>query len=137
MNKEITKIYSLEGEYFELYKNQFSDNDLPIPEESKVFIPPIKIEEKTPQGIIEKAWYENKSWIKFMLPLSWLFNFLTTIRKSRQKKNSWKPDQKVIVVGNLSVGGNGKTPFVIWLANLLKDKGLKPGIVSRGYKVIF
>ena len=127
-------LLSLEGEYFELYKNQFSDNDLPIPEESKVFIPPIKIEEKTPQGIIEKAWYENKSWIKFMLPLSWLFNLLTTIRKSRQKKNSWKPDQKVIVVGNLSVGGNGKTPFVIWLANLLKDKGLKPGIVSRGYK---
>ena len=32
------------------------------------------------------------------------------------------------------MGGNGKTPFVIWLANLLKDKGLKPGIVSRGYK---
>ena len=32
------------------------------------------------------------------------------------------------------MGGNGKTPFVIWLANLLKNKGLKPGIVSRGYK---
>ena len=115
---------SQEGEYFELYKNQFSDKDLQAPEESKIILPPIKIEEKSPQGMIEKAWYENKSWIKFMLPLSWLFNFLTAIRKRRQKKDAWKPDQKVIVVGNLSVGGNGKTPFVIWLAISWKIKDL-------------
>ena len=65
------ELLSLEGEYYELYKNQFSDTDLKKPTENKIFIPSIKIEEKTPQGIIEKAWYQNKLWIKFMLPLSW------------------------------------------------------------------
>ncbi|WP_262965853.1 tetraacyldisaccharide 4'-kinase [Methylobacter psychrophilus] len=39
----------------------------------------------------------------------------------------------VIVVGNITVGGTGKTPLVIWLAQFLKDSGFKPGIISRGY----
>ena len=129
-------LLALEGEYYELYRNQFSDKDLQKSPETKLIIPPIKIEEKSPQGLIEKAWYENKTWIKFMLPLSWLFNIATSIRRRKQKQDAWKPEQKVIVVGNLSVGGNGKTPFVIWLANLLKSKGLSPGIISRGYKSV-
>lgn len=37
------------------------------------------------------------------------------------------------VVGNISVGGNGKTPPVIWLAEMLREAGYRPGIVSRGY----
>jgi tetraacyldisaccharide 4'-kinase len=40
----------------------------------------------------------------------------------------------VVIVGNLSVGGTGKTPFVIWLAALLKASGFHPGILSRGYR---
>ena len=39
----------------------------------------------------------------------------------------------VIVVGNLSVGGSGKTPLVIWLAQQLSERGLQPGVVLRGY----
>ena len=39
----------------------------------------------------------------------------------------------VIIVGNISVGGTGKTPLVIWLADYFKEKGYKPGIISRGY----
>ncbi|UOA07993.1 tetraacyldisaccharide 4'-kinase [Methylobacter sp. S3L5C] len=39
----------------------------------------------------------------------------------------------VIVVGNITVGGTGKTPLVIWLARFLKDSGFNPGIISRGY----
>ena len=129
-----SSLISLEGEYYKLYKNQFSDSDIQRPSESKMIIPQIKIEEKSPQGVIETAWYENKSWIKFLTPISWIFNILTSYRRNQQKKIAWKPEQKLIVVGNLSVGGNGKTPFVIWLVNFLKEKGLKPGIVSRGYK---
>lgn len=127
-------LISQKGSYYELYKNQFSEKDLDKSSEKKIFIPSVKIEEKLPKGIIETAWYGNKPWIKFMLPLSWIFNFLAGLRKARQKKEAWKPEQKIVVVGNLSVGGNGKTPFVIWLANYLKSKGLKPGIVSRGYR---
>ena len=43
------------------------------------------------------------------------------------------PGIPVIVVGNLTVGGSGKTPLVIWIAEFLKSKGWSPGIVSRGY----
>ncbi|MEE9552156.1 MAG: tetraacyldisaccharide 4'-kinase, partial [Gammaproteobacteria bacterium] len=39
----------------------------------------------------------------------------------------------VIIVGNISIGGTGKTPLVIWLANYLKQNGFNPGIISRGY----
>ncbi|UCD68834.1 MAG: tetraacyldisaccharide 4'-kinase, partial [Betaproteobacteria bacterium] len=40
----------------------------------------------------------------------------------------------VVVVGNLSVGGTGKTPAVIWLVNALRTRGYKPGVISRGYR---
>src|SRR5687768_10594812 len=43
------------------------------------------------------------------------------------------PGIPVVVVGNLTVGGSGKTPLVIWIAEFLKSKGWSPGIVSRGY----
>ena len=40
----------------------------------------------------------------------------------------------VVVVGNVTVGGTGKTPLVIWLANRLRQEGYSPGIVARGYR---
>ena len=66
--------------------------------------------------------------------MSVFFNLISSYRRRQLSKSSWKPKVKTIVVGNITVGGNGKTPFVIWLANLLKKNGYKPGIVSRGYK---
>ncbi len=46
---------------------------------------------------------------------------------------SWNSEAPIVVVGNLVVGGTGKTPIVIWLTKLLERNGYKPGIVSRGY----
>ena len=122
------------GEYFELYKNQFVDKE-PIKEIKKpIFIPKLKIDESSHANFIETAWYKNKLWIKLFYPLSVIFNLISGYRRRQLSKSSWKPKVKTIVVGNITVGGNGKTPFVIWLANLLKKNGYKPGIVSRGYK---
>ena len=92
------------------------------------------IDESSHANFIETAWYKNKLWIKYFYPVSVFFNLISSYRRRQLSKSSWKPKVKTIVVGNITFGGNGKTPFVIWLANLLKKNGYKPGIVSRGYK---
>ena len=92
------------------------------------------ISEQKTANFIEEAWYQNKSWIKILLPISWLYRFLFKVFRKRNLSSAWKPDFKTIVIGNLTVGGTGKTPLVIWLANELKKEGYLPGIVSRGYK---
>ncbi|MES9844123.1 MAG: tetraacyldisaccharide 4'-kinase [Candidatus Sedimenticola sp. PURPLELP] len=71
-----------------------------------------------------------------LLPLSWLFCLLAWLRRSAYRFGLFKTIRvsvPVIVIGNISVGGVGKTPLVIWLSNYLKDQGLRPGIISRGY----
>ncbi len=71
-----------------------------------------------------------------LLPISLVFCTLSKLRRIMYKfglLRSWKAPIPVIVVGNISVGGTGKTPVVIALAEYLKTKEYKPGIVSRGY----
>ncbi|GHB58417.1 tetraacyldisaccharide 4'-kinase [Psychrosphaera saromensis] len=85
---------------------------------------------------IERGWY-NASKLNFiLLPLTGLFWLLSSIRKCLFKlgiKQQIRSELPVIVVGNISVGGTGKTPFVIYLVELLQLQGFKPAIVSRGY----
>ncbi|RYZ80950.1 MAG: tetraacyldisaccharide 4'-kinase, partial [Moraxellaceae bacterium] len=81
-----------------------------------------------------RAWYGKSSWIYALLPLSWLFTIISAARKFLlvrflQKKLS----VPVIVVGNISVGGTGKTPLILELVKYLQTQGHKPGVVSRGY----
>ncbi|RJG42005.1 tetraacyldisaccharide 4'-kinase [Motilimonas pumila] len=81
-------------------------------------------------------WYQD-SWLRLLLlPLSALFALLAGLRKKLFElglKNRYRADVPVIVVGNLTVGGNGKTPVVIHLCEQLTQAGFKPGVVSRGY----
>lgn len=70
------------------------------------------------------------------MPLSWLFSLLVQLRRLCYRTGLLKVHSisvPVIVVGNITVGGSGKTPLVIRLAEFLKQAGYRPGIVSRGY----
>ena len=70
------------------------------------------------------------------MPLSGLFWLISTLRSMCYTLGlfeQFKGYVPVIVVGNISVGGNGKTPFVIWLAQYLQQHDLKVGVISRGY----
>ncbi|MDZ7686565.1 MAG: tetraacyldisaccharide 4'-kinase [Gammaproteobacteria bacterium] len=55
-------------------------------------------------------------------------------RLQSNEQRHWKPPVPLIVVGNINVGGTGKSPLVIWLARELVARGFLPGIVSRGYR---
>ena len=83
-----------------------------------------------------KVWY-NKSSFLILRPLSLLYSWLSQRRRKKLTAQAWLPPVPTIVVGNLSVGGTGKTPLVIYLAKLLRDHGFQPLIISRGYKGIY
>ncbi len=76
-----------------------------------------------------------KSWV--LLPLSYLFELGSRFRMwlySVGVLKSHACGKPVISIGNLTTGGTGKTPFTAWLVEELKQRGLKPVIVSRGYR---
>jgi tetraacyldisaccharide 4'-kinase len=89
---------------------------------------------------IDNMWY-SPSWyhwpvIILLLPLTAVFWVLSGLRRwlfRLQIKPSVSIPALVIVVGNISVGGNGKTPLVVYLANRLRQEGYHPGVLSRGY----
>ncbi len=75
-------------------------------------------------------------WLLVLLPLSWLFRFFVSLRRAAYRcglLRSQRWSVPVIVVGNITVGGTGKTPLVIWLARQLQARGISVGIASRGY----
>lgn len=84
---------------------------------------------------IERAWYRRAKWLYLLLPLSWLYQLVSAVRRKLLTRRAAAVDMPVpvIVVGNISVGGTGKTPLLIALCQTLQASGFKPGVVSRGY----
>ena len=84
----------------------------------------------------DSMWYGQRPIALLFVPLSWLFDLVVKLRLLFYKKG-WAKSTRVavpvIVVGNVTVGGTGKTPVVIWIAELLKAAGYSPGVISRGY----
>jgi tetraacyldisaccharide 4'-kinase len=88
------------------------------------------------QNRLHRAWYEGNGWYRALLPLAGLYWLLITLRRMLYRigvLRTRKAGVPVIVVGNITAGGTGKTPTTIWLARALHDRGFSPGIVSRGY----
>ena len=85
---------------------------------------------------LEQSWI-RPSWLTLLLlPLSWLYQLVFSLRGRLYQFGlckSYKASIPVIVVGNLTVGGTGKTPLTIHLVELLRKHGYSPGIISRGY----
>ncbi|MEX2131058.1 MAG: tetraacyldisaccharide 4'-kinase, partial [Pseudohongiellaceae bacterium] len=84
---------------------------------------------------VQQSWYQNKKWLVLLWPLSLLFRFIAWLRRHflvTVARKSPHP-RPVVIIGNISVGGTGKTPLLIRLAGELTKAGLRPGIVSRGY----
>lgn len=85
---------------------------------------------------IERAWYRGSRWLTLLAPLEALYRQIVVRRQEAYREGRrevWQPPVPVVVVGNLSVGGTGKSPLVAWLVRWLTDNGWRPGIVSRGY----
>lgn len=88
------------------------------------------------QQKMNKVWYKGKNIPIRYKVLSGIFKAVSTFRKklySMGVLKSHKIKCPVVIVGNISVGGVGKTPMVIWLVNKLQSHGVKVGVVSRGY----
>lgn len=84
-----------------------------------------------------RIWYQGSSWYVLMLPLTFVFSLLSALRKTFYRLNvfsSLKTPVPVIVVGNITVGGTGKSPVVSYIVKCLLEHGYKPGVISRGYK---
>lgn len=83
---------------------------------------------------LQRQWFERRR----LTPALWLFAPLAALYAALSSLNRWlaRPQRlavPVVVVGNITVGGAGKTPLTLWLAEQLRQRGWHPGVVSRGY----
>ena len=126
-----------DGIYQSLYKNKFEDSPekkSKISKSNQLYIP--EFEDEYNSSLVIDSWYKKSLWLYLLLPFSLFFLYLTNRRRRKylkSKKLTYKPSIPLIVVGNLTIGGTGKTPLVAYIAAELVKKGYKPGLVSRGY----
>lgn len=86
--------------------------------------------------MIERIWSGRSPLYWLLLPLSLLYGLISHLIRLSYRcgwRNVWRAPVPVVVVGNLTAGGNGKTPVVIWLVEQLQQQGYRVGVVSRGY----
>ena len=85
---------------------------------------------------ITRAWQRKAAWLWLLLPISWLYGGLIRLRHQAYKLGwfaSFRAPVPVMVIGNITVGGSGKTPLIIALVDYLQQQGVKVGVISRGY----
>ena len=90
----------------------------------------------SPQAWFNGIWYGGLPPPWWLKPFSTLYGTASAVRRFAYARNlarSTRLTCPVIVVGNLTVGGTGKTPLVCWLAEQLIQRGFRPGVVTRGY----
>lgn len=85
---------------------------------------------------LEQAWYGEGDLPWWTQPLAWLYGAATGLRRALYRRG-WRRSVHlpvpVVVIGNLTAGGTGKTPLALAIAGALRERGYNPGVVSRGY----
>ena len=87
-------------------------------------------------SLIQKIWYGGSLLRLPLIPLAWIYSIVIACRRFLYSSGLLRTQQlpvPVLIIGNIAVGGTGKTPLTIWLAQQLRERGYQPGIVSRGY----
>lgn len=82
---------------------------------------------------IQKAWHDQAKWLIVLRPLSWLYRAVFLWQKNSKSKDAYRAPVPVMIIGNITVGGSGKTPLIIALVEYLQSKNIKVGVISRGY----
>lgn len=88
------------------------------------------------ESVFTRAWQQQSAWLWGLAPLSWFYGGLFKLNKFCHDcgiKAVYHAPVPVIVIGNINVGGSGKTPFIIALIEYLHKLGLTIGVISRGY----
>ncbi|MBT4518372.1 MAG: tetraacyldisaccharide 4'-kinase [Halieaceae bacterium] len=88
------------------------------------------------QSALAEAWYRRALWLWLLRPLEVLFRSLAALRRGLYRiglLSRFHAPKPVVVVGNITVGGTGKTPIVVALVEYLQSEGFRPAVVSRGY----
>jgi tetraacyldisaccharide 4'-kinase len=89
-----------------------------------------------PVSFPERHWYRLSAVSIALAPFSFAFGAAVVLRRAAYRAGFLRTHRlqvPVVVVGNIVVGGTGKTPLVLWLVDALARRGLRPGIISRGY----
>src|SRR5579864_8452935 len=87
------------------------------------------------RGQLERLWYGDGAGSALLLPLAWAYGAVSGLRRQAYRSGLLRArrlTRPVVVVGNLTVGGTGKTPLTIWLAQQLSGASHRDGIISRG-----
>ena len=82
---------------------------------------------------LEHAWYGGGRLSLLLIPVAWLYRVLLAFAKLRGRLRARTMPIPVVVVGNVTVGGTGKTPMVVWLVQQLQAAGFNPAVITRGY----
>lgn len=88
------------------------------------------------EHFLVRSWYQRSSWLILLSPLAIFYGLISSLRRKLYQAGwlfSFRADVPVVVVGNITVGGTGKTPVVIALVKALQQEGFRPGVISRGY----
>jgi tetraacyldisaccharide 4'-kinase len=126
-----------DGIYQSLYKNKFEDSPkdkIKTKSSGQIYVPEFSDEDNT--SFVVDSWYKKSLWLYLLLPFSFIFSYLTDGRRKKfitNKDLAYRSKVPLIIVGNLTIGGTGKTPLVAHIAQELSMLGYKPGLVSRGY----